>query len=137
MPSLCCGLCMPTSWCPKPTCGNVMLARNHDQPMVVCNRPRARTVLSKWRVDSLIDDRASGRRIVCVCVCVYMQVCSNKQCNFTYCKQCNREWHADMTCEQYTHWLGEASFEKWVRDHAKPCPRCHANIEVRTRVFAY
>ena len=66
-----------------------------------------------------------------------MVVCSNKNCNFTYCRKCNRQWHADMTCEQYANLKAdreaadERAYEEWVRSHAKPCPSCHANIEVR------
>jgi len=53
-------------------------------------------------------------------------------CQYTYCFHCRREWHADMTCDEYAAMRDdqvEQRYQQWVQEHAKPCPNCHANIE--------
>jgi len=42
------------------------------------------------------------------------------------------QWHADMTCEEFAATIknrDEEQYQQWVKANAKPCPRCHANIE--------
>jgi len=42
------------------------------------------------------------------------------------------QWHADMTCEKFAATIknrDEEQYQQWVKANAKPCPRCHANIE--------
>eukprot|EP01100_Stratorugosa_tubuloviscum_P001772 TRINITY_DN139_c4_g1_i1.p1 TRINITY_DN139_c4_g1~~TRINITY_DN139_c4_g1_i1.p1 ORF type:complete len:726 (+),score=250.22 TRINITY_DN139_c4_g1_i1:68-2179(+) len=63
-----------------------------------------------------------------------MMVCSNPECKFCFCFNCKEDWHADVTCEQYQEWKKENSQAdvrswQWMKDHTRPCPKCHAQIE--------
>lgn len=63
-----------------------------------------------------------------------MLVCPNEKCKFTFCKRCQEEWHADVTCEEYQQWKienneAEARYQQWVKKHARKCPKCPAMIE--------
>lgn len=81
-------------WCPKPACGNPMVA----------------------------DAGA------------LMLVCPSEKCQFTFCKRCQVEWHADSTCDEYQQWKlenneAEARYNQWVKKNARKCPNCPSMIE--------
>ncbi len=63
-----------------------------------------------------------------------MLICPNDKCNFTFCRKCRVQWHADATCEQFKQWQlengqGEARFDEWRKKHTRPCPKCKSPIE--------
>jgi hypothetical protein len=62
-----------------------------------------------------------------------MVVCLSQACGFTFCAQCNVEWHADATCEAFQRWRQENAaggdlFARWAAQNAKACPSCSAPI---------
>eukprot|EP01006_Ploeotia_vitrea_P024618 TRINITY_DN57445_c0_g1_i1.p1 TRINITY_DN57445_c0_g1~~TRINITY_DN57445_c0_g1_i1.p1 ORF type:complete len:607 (+),score=257.86 TRINITY_DN57445_c0_g1_i1:45-1865(+) len=61
-----------------------------------------------------------------------MLVCP--QCQYTFCFNCEVEWHADSTCEQYQQWKvdnaqGADKYADWAKKNTKPCPKCNVRIE--------
>ena len=55
-------------------------------------------------------------------------------CDFSFCRQCRIQWHADATCEQYQTWRKENAnadslFEIWRQKNTKPCIKCRAPIQ--------
>jgi len=63
-----------------------------------------------------------------------LMVCSNPECQFTFCFNCKDEWHADSTCERWQEFKrlkgnADALYEEWLRENAKQCPNCHSPIE--------
>lgn len=55
-------------------------------------------------------------------------------CEYTFCCECNVEWHADVTCEKFQEWKKENDnatdlYEIWKKDNTKKCPKCKADIQ--------
>lgn len=71
-----------------------------------------------------IHDDAGGIEPILTC----------EACRFKCCTACNRAWHQDETCEQYTQRLAaqpgqvDAS-DAWVANNSRKCPGCQSPIQ--------
>jgi len=61
--------------------------------------------------------------------------CSNINCNFDFCFNCEVEWHHNSTCHQYQIWrienkLVDTTYSVWTKKaDTKKCPKCKSIIE--------
>ncbi|KAF2071093.1 hypothetical protein CYY_007579 [Polysphondylium violaceum] len=61
--------------------------------------------------------------------------CSNTNCNFDFCFNCEVEWHHNSTCHQYQIWrienkLVDTTYSAWTKKaDTKKCPKCKSIIE--------
>lgn len=125
--------------CLSADCGAIMqyadLRRNSaDEDMIRYERFATRDALAempdfKWCINPQCDagqihDDGGGTEQILTC-----QVCQFKRCI-----ACDRPWHQDETCEQYTQRLaaqpGEVdASEAWVANNSRKCPGCQSPIQ--------